>query len=88
MAAAQGLGWLGETESIPGLWRALDSDDDAEVRLHVAEALARLGDPNVASRIPGVVADISWRVRHGRTSKRLMKYAAQPSLGDTADFWS
>jgi len=68
--AAEALGRIGAHDAIPRLRRTLDSDPNAEVRLHAVESLVLLGDAPSRNRVPQTLKAISWRVRlHPRWKK-------------------
>lgn len=74
-SAAQALGRIGDQTAIGPLRTVLDVDADPEVRLHAAESLGVLGDTDVASRIPDVLKEVSWRVRRRPRWRRLQDFA-------------
>jgi len=52
-AAIQSIGLIKAEEAVPFLYQSLDAPD-CWTRLYAAEALVRLGDPSIVSRLPAL----------------------------------
>lgn len=81
MSAAEAIGCSGAVDSIGELQRVLGTDPDPEVRLYAVEALLRLGDKDVAAKVPDVLQGVSWRVRLHPRWRLLKKVGESEQLG-------